>query len=303
VVNGDETITASSNRVCFFSEEVGIPGFFYMRSASVNGEQKVDVLVAIDTLIRFASIDILRSEQGSDFELLSSIAYQGDPYYWFTDLDAETAERPYYYKAVLRDSCGNARSQSNVCRTILLKAGNAGEDLFKRRLTWTPYEGFAGGVQAYRIFRIVNNDPNPPLIATAGGNATTYTDNLEDVAADGSSVAYMVQAVESSGPFPFTDVSNSNIVNVYVEGRLYVPNAFAPNGVNRIWKPVSHFVDKNEYNVRVFNRWGEQVFRADEDVTGWDGAGCKEDVYVYIISYKNSRGEYREQKGTVMLLK
>jgi len=305
VVNGNETITASSNRTCFFTQEVGIPGFFYMRRASVDRDQHVSVLIAIDTLINFAEIDLLRSESpASDFVKITGIPYEGESHYSFTDVTAETGERPYYYKAVLRDSCGNARTESNLCRTVYLRANNAGEDLFKRQLTWTPYEGFSGGVTAYNIYRIVNDDPGPPIIATTNGNVTTYTDNLEEAAADGSSIAYMIQAVQSPGaPYPFNDLCNSNIVDVYVEGRIYVPNAFAPNGLNRIWKPVTHFVNKNEYNVRVFNRWGTQVFRADEDASGWDGTGCPEGVYVYLISYKNARGEYREQKGTVVLLK
>jgi gliding motility-associated-like protein len=305
VVNGDETITASSNRTCFFTQEVGIPGFFYVRSATVNRAQDVDVNIAIDTLIRFAQIEIQRSElPANGFTKIAELPFDGGSQYSFTDADAETAARPYYYKAILKDSCGNSRTESNLCRTIFLQAGNAGEDLFKRRLTWTAYEGFAGGVKSYNIYRIVNDEPGPPVIATTNGNITTYTDNLEDVAKDGSSVAYFVQAVESgASPYPYNDFASSNAVDVYVEGRLYVPNAFAPNGINRIWKPVTHFVDKNEYNVRVFNRWGAQVFRADEDSSGWDGADCPEGVYVYLISYRNARGEYREQKGTVMLLK
>jgi gliding motility-associated-like protein len=305
VVNGDESITASSNRTCFFTQEVGIPGFFYMRTASVNRDENVNILIAIDTLIRFADIDLMRSESSSsDFVKLTSIPYKGESHYSFTDLEAETAVRPYYYKAILRDSCGNARTESNICRTIFLQANNAGEDLFKRRLTWTDYEGFAGGVQSYNIYRIVNDDPGPQVIATTFGNVTTYTDDLEEIADEGATIAYMVQAVQAPlSPFPYNDLCNSNKASVFLDGRIYVPNAFAPNGINRIWKPVTHFVDKKEYNVRVFNRWGAQVFRADDDATGWDGVGCSEGIYVYLISYKNARGEYREQKGTVLLVK
>jgi gliding motility-associated-like protein len=305
VVNGDQSITASSNRLCFFTQEVDIPGTFYMTSASVNRSQHVDLQIYIDTLIRFAEIELQRAEsQTSAFSKITAIPYARHPFYYYTDPEAEPGARPYYYKAILKDSCGNARKETNVCRTIFLQAGNAGEDLFKRRLSWSAYEGFAGGVQAYHIYRIVNDEPHPPVIATTNANVTTYTDNLEEVAEDGSSIAYYVQAVESpSSPYPFTDVSNSNISQVYVEGRMYVPNAFAPNGQNRIWKPVTHFVDREEYNVRVFNRWGEQVFHATDENAGWEGTGCSEGVYVYLISYKNARGEYREQKGTVLLMK
>ncbi len=53
---------------------------------------------------------------------------------------------------------------------------------------------------------------------------------------------------------------------------------------------MTHFIDKREYGVTVYNRWGREVFNTGSDNEGWDGAGCKPDVYVYIITYKNARG-------------
>jgi gliding motility-associated-like protein len=131
-----------------------------------------------------------------------------------------------------------------------------------------------------------------------------YTDNLEDEAPVGAKVSYFIEAVEGiANKYLVRETSNSNEVAVYLEGRLFIPNAFAPNGHNRSWKPVTHFISKADYKVQVFNRWGQTVFEATNHEEAWDGAGCTADVYVYQVMYKNSRGEFKQVNGTINLLR
>ncbi len=87
-----------------------------------------------------------------------------------------------------------------------------------------------------------------------------------------------------------------------MEADVFIPTAFAPKGVNKVWKPVTHFVDKSDYNLKIYNRWGNLLFETNDDTVGWDGNGAPNDVYVYLIEYKNSRGEYTQLKGTFTLL-
>ena len=62
-----------------------------------------------------------------------------------------------------------------------------------------------------------------------------------------------------------------------------------------------------EYEFDVFNRWGLQVFKTDKVDEGWDGTnhGKKQElgVYVYLIKFKTSKGEYLQFKGTVTLVR
>lgn len=304
VVNGDESITASSNRTCLFTTQVSIPSLFYMSAASVNEEQNVDVRIYVDPEVAFASMDIQRADDTlAGYSTVGTLPGNGTTLYAFTDENARTAERAYWYRAVLMDSCGNARARSNLCRTILLHITGEDEQVFERTLSWNEYAGFAGGVRGYHVYRVLN-DGSPHEIAFLPANFTTYTDNLEDAANEGARVAYFIQAEESAGSATgIIDHSNSNRREVYQEGRIFVPNGFAPAGVNKTWRPVTHFVQKTEYLVRVFNRWGHEVFVARDDRAEWDGGNCEQGVYIYLISYINARGEYREQKGTVMLVR
>ena len=150
----------------------------------------------------------------------------------------------------------------------------------------------------------MNDDLNAALIGSTDALKTSFTDNIENAAAQGAKIEYVVQAVEGIGnPYGILENSNSNPVSVYMEGTVFVPNAFAPTGVNRTWMPITSFIEKTDYHVRVFDRWGKKVFEAADDVSSWNGEDCIAGVYVYLIDYKNARGEYLELKGTVTLMR
>jgi len=302
VINTSKTITASSNRSCFFSTQVQAAGFVYIQRASVTGTNTNEVKVYVDTTKSSQGIDIWRSEDNFTFNSIGFIAFTGGPYYSFTDENADTKHTSYYYKAVIRDSCNNPRTVSNISKTILLKVEEDKELIFTKHLSWTAYQGFNGGVSGYNIYRVVNDMVSSSPVGTGGPTDTLFTDNIEEEAPNGSKIEYMVEAVEGvSNNYGFLEHSQSNLVPVYLEGKLYVPTAFAPKGKNKIWLPVTHFIDKTEYSVSVFNRWGAKVFETTDDTKGWDGSNSPADIYVYLIRYKNSRGEYKEAKGTVLL--
>ena len=188
-------------------------------------------------------------------------------------------------------------------KTILLNLQDDNENIFTKHLSWSGYQGFAGGVSGYNIYRVINDVPSSSPVTSTGPSINTYIDNLEDEASSGSKIEYLIEAIEGLGnPYGFMEASKSNTTSVYMEGKIFVPTAFAPKGKNRIWLPVTHFIDKTEYTVTVFDRWGRKVFETHDDKVGWNGNEATNDVYAYLITYKNSRGEYKEVKGTVLLM-
>ncbi|MBX7180740.1 MAG: PKD domain-containing protein [Bacteroidia bacterium] len=70
---------------------------------------------------------------------------------------------------------------------------------------------------------------------------------------------------------------------------LYVPNTFTPDGDlrNPTFLPKGEGV--KEYEIRIFNRWGEEVFKSKSLEYGWDGIVvstgdfAQQDVYSYVI--------------------
>ena len=304
VVSKSKKITASSNRACFFSDQVHSPKYIYLKTATIIDKAKAEIKVYLDNSMSSRGITIQRSENDTDFTSVGFIPFSGEAHYSFTDTPINSDAKSYFYKALVVDSCGNTRDPSNVAKTILLQVREDGSEFFTKQLSWNAYQGFGGGVSGYNIYRIVNDQISTALIGSTDPSTTNYTDDVENVAAAGADIEYLVEAVEGIGnPHGIFERSSSNVTPVYMEGNLYVPNAFSPTGVNKTWLPVTHFIEKKDYHVHVYNRWGKKVFESNDDTTAWDGSNCIADMYVYLIDYKNSRGEYLQIKGTVLLLR
>ena len=62
-----------------------------------------------------------------------------------------------------------------------------------------------------------------------------------------------------------------------------------------------------EYDFRVWNRWGQEVFRSTDPAQGWDGnyngQPSMTGVYAYLITYKNIYNEAKILKGNVTLVR
>ena len=82
---------------------------------------------------------------------------------------------------------------------------------------------------------------------------------------------------------------------VQCEPKPTVPNAFSPNGDGRndVFRPVVRG-QMFDYELRIFNRWGELIFMTSDDHRGWDGKykGVPVDIgtYVWWLNYKKVAG-------------
>lgn len=91
---------------------------------------------------------------------------------------------------------------------------------------------------------------------------------------------------------------------------IYVPNAFTPNsdGLNDVFQPKGFGVV--DYELFVFDRWGEKVFSTKKFEEGWDGTfqgrgnkGCEQGTYVWLIRCTSVFSKAHELKGHVTLIR
>ncbi len=82
---------------------------------------------------------------------------------------------------------------------------------------------------------------------------------------------------------------------------LYVPNTFTPDGnqYNPVFLPiVTAGIDKNQYQLEIYNRWGELIFQSKNTEEGWDGTykgiACPEGMYNWKIKYKTSSSDEKK---------
>ena len=91
--------------------------------------------------------------------------------------------------------------------------------------------------------------------------------------------------------------------------QVYLPRAFTPNsdGKNDAFFGLGERL--NDYDLRIFNRWGQEIFKTTDSSLGWDGKYDGSDapggMYVYKVVYKTPCSENRpaEKMGTVMLIR
>jgi gliding motility-associated-like protein len=128
----------------------------------------------------------------------------------------------------------------------------------------------------------------------------------------------------------YLDVSNEGIYTVTVTdtnccvntdeveiryANIYVPNAFKPtssvteNRTFKVFGPTSALLN---FDLKIFNRWGQLVFASNDPEKGWDGTfeggDAATGVYVWVLNYSSTASRYQESQsytlhGTLTLLR
>lgn len=162
--------------------------------------------------------------------------------------------------------------------------------------------------------------PNPGLANTPtrftnlSTNANRFLWNFGD--GDTSTLANPVHQFDSTArnntclvalnSFGCSDVV-CQIVESVVEPLLDVPKAFSPNmdGKNDILYVRGYGIAKMDF--RIYNRWGQMVFRSTNPSNGWDGYFDGRiqpmDAYAYTLEAEFSNGQRLSRKGDVTLLR
>jgi len=117
---------------------------------------------------------------------------------------------------------------------------------------------------------------------------------------------YTVRGKDASGCVGKDSVT----VYFFKEGhqKLFMPTAFTPNGdgLNDVFRPT--FIGPSaDYDFRIYNRWGQLVFRSKVPGVGWDGTTNgtpqKTDVYVFYLTAEGGCDGKFVQKGTFTLIR
>ena len=311
--NAAGTITSTSNSACEFANVPQQPVFQYLRVATVAAPNRVDVTAYVDNTADVQGYQVLRADTViGPFALLGIVPFNASNTVTYTDLTAETERQSYYYKMIAIDSCGDPTLQSNISRTIYCQAIANNE--MTNTVIWNDYGNWLGGVSAYNIYRSIDGVFDPAPIATVPYLGTGYNTYVDDVSSfPPSSIGlftYTIEAVEGPGNmYNYTDTSYSNIAEVAQKPLVFVPNAFTPNnsGLNDVFMPSTGFIDIEDYQFNIFNRWGENIFTTTDRYQGWDGKigndKCQPGVYVWTLTFKTSTGQFIDMKGIVTLVR
>jgi gliding motility-associated-like protein len=114
-------------------------------------------------------------------------------------------------------------------------------------------------------------------------------------------ITYVVDYVDENG------CTASDDVTIFFEGIIYLPNTFTPDG-NKFNET---FFAKGgnivEFNIQIFNRWGELIFEGFDFNDHWDGTyngqPCQDGTYVWKVKFKDVMDNEKLLVGHVNLLR
>ncbi|MGB0429072.1 MAG: PKD domain-containing protein [Bacteroidia bacterium] len=224
---------------------------------------------------------------------------------FFIDKSVESHRLSYKYRVWYRDFCNNRNPPSNEGQSILLLGEVSNEDFIYR---WNHYQEWQNGVKNYIVEKTFDLSRPFEEMSILDNEATTVIDNKKATRSD-SSFYVRVKAIEK-GPNP--DTSFSNIIKVYPEPVVYIPNAFSPNrdNVNDVLTMDGIGFQRDEFaefTMRIYNRWGQKVFETDTYGDFWDGSVdetvCMEGVYTYYIQLRGVNNTIYSYSGKVTLLR
>lgn len=232
---------------------------------------------------------------------------------FYDDQNVEPDKQQYCYKVEYQDACGNSSESSPAFCSVFLTS------VQPNVLNWTPF-----------VIPSPNTFPVDYYVETIdiNGNTTTVDvtpDNklnvkaqieiiLEDLNAQGKA-NFRIRAVQKvelniNGnlvSFPF-DVY-SNIYTFITPAQIYVPTAFSPNedGSNDKFVAKGRFIV--EYNLEVYDRWGNVIFESKDLETGWNGTANDGQTpappgnYGFKIYGLDPAGQKFEKVGSVTLIR
>jgi len=286
-----------------------IPDQQKLLTVTVEDNSKIKVIWPQTWEKDFARYFLYKSKAGSNnFVLISDYNKIGDTVY--TDEAVNVHEQSYCYYVVMKDTCQNYGPDGKVSCSILLK-GNS--QPFESHINWSPYNFWDNGTLSYSIYK---SDLITPITKAFDQDAVKLNWVDEKLNRETGKFYYTVEANENFPPGAAGSgstgiglmTSRSNEIELIQAPLLYVPNAFTPNGdnVNDDWNLQDVFV--KDYELKVYNKWGQLIFTSTDKNVRWrgelaDNLQAPEDVYVYLVSYTGFDESKYFLKGNVTVLK
>lgn len=308
IQQGAPDIGSNSNQICETLSIIQPVRNFVLKNASIESDSNLVIEWTWNTNAELQSYVVKSALDNRTFAELDS-QMPGLPLpetLTFVDNTLTQITGPVYYRIESLDACDKADS-TNVVSTIFL-SGQAGDGT-SNILQWIPYSNPFGRITNHEVHRVI--DGQDEVIGLIPGDQNSYVDALDpNLLNSGPACYYVVAVVELSLPTGELEVvrSRSNLICIEKEALVFVPNAFVPDGtLNRQFRPVLQFGNPEQYQMLIYDRWGQEIFQSDSVEQGWDGKQddrlLPQGVYLYYIKVVQSQGRVTERKGTVLLLR
>jgi gliding motility-associated-like protein len=306
VETGTGTV-ARSNEICLTADVVQPVRDMFIQNVSVTPANEVEVTWVWNTNAEIKEVKILRSSQNAAYQpaATQNPPVTLPPVNTFTDNAASPGAGKVFYKIQTKDDC-DTLANSTYGSTIFLTGTSQADNT--NLLSWSALDIQNATPTGYEVFKILNGAETK--IATLPASAASYSDPIDPTnIAEAGACYYVTGSADLSTPDgnQLAIRSRSNLACVEQAVRIFTPNAFVPDGFNQEFKPLIVLGDLASYEMRIFDRYGQELFVSENPDDGWNGKkGDREmpqGTYVFFIRVKQSSGRVSEKKGVVLLLR
>lgn len=145
----------------------------------------------------------------------------------------------------------------------------------------------------------------PHFISLDDGNQYLWQDGSTDALYEFQNEgAYILETTNQCGSKVDTILVNYEFCSC----DIYIPNAFTPDGdeFNNVFK-VEYSCTLDEFELLIFNRWGEIIWESFDPEVGWDGTYMgrfvQNDTYVWKLRYKFTDQPVENREGHVNVIR
>jgi gliding motility-associated-like protein len=162
-------------------------------------------------------------------------------------------------------------------------------------------------VDHYEIYRIEPNG-NPLLIASVPSTQYLIEDSVDSGPYPGE-ICYYVEAHELLNNYGIQETCASNLICLYYEPIIFIPNSIIPDGINSVFKPVATNIDPTKFKMTIMNRWSNVVFETADFNEGWNGKYkdkdelVPNDMYIYVMEFYDAAGNQFIKRGEVYVIR
>lgn len=214
----------------------------------------------------------------------------------YTDVSADASTKSYCYKVAFIDECGSTSATSPALCTIFLDQVAGGN------LEWTNDSPFGNtGISTFDV-QSFNEQTNIPAVETTkSATEIVYTPNLDNFEVEAK---YRIKAISTNGKESF-----SNTYTIPIAVKLFLPDAFTPNGdnINDDLSIKGSTKRITNFEIQIYNRWGTPVFTSTDPTKTWDGkfqnSNVPSDTYSFKIFAQLDDGKELTKSGKFLLLR
>ncbi len=285
--------TSSSNPVTQKITTPEEPGNPYIESLQTSGNYSNTGSIIIDDQVTNYFLLMGSTQINDDYDTVSLFEVGQNGAYSFSDPYA--GQRIIYYYAAAYNVCGINAAKSDTINTILLSASDNGDhiylqanDLDKPEADYKLYREADGAISVF--------EPNEIPIS--------YRDySVFDLTLSNPVVRYYVEANVGDSV-----LVTSNPIEVRILDDLLWPNAIIAGepGMDGAFKPIPQRSIPGDYNLKIYNKWGDLIFKTDDVNKAWraryKGNYVMSGGYLYVARYKFQGEKEKVVRGTVTVI-